>query len=279
MTKGNLDLNADDRDLMEIWHEQTRNYRGAMGRRARIIDQYMTDPAAIRRATAGWPLMAGDKVLQLPAPQGVSAELAEVCRARRSTPRGEIGGTISLAALSNVLGMAVASTRHRPSSLVPEAIVSFRPYPSAGALFPCEIFIIAGAINGLPPQPLRYDARNHTLIDFGCPRGRFQSMETVPDLQTPPCAVVIAGVLDRTTAKYGPRGYRFACLEAGHLGQNILLAAAAAGLSCLTYGSYYDYEIEKWLDLDGLNEVVLSVILLGGAEEQSAQVFNTQGST
>jgi len=267
MSTRNLDLAGDDRELMEIWHEQTRNYRGAMGRKSRIIDHYLNDPVTIRRAASDWPLSAGDRVIDLPAPQRPSGTLVDICRERRSASRAELKGSIPLSTLSDLLGLALSSTRQRPSAIVPDAVFAFRPYPSAGALYPCEIFVVPGAIEGLPPQPFRYCARNHTLVDFGCPRGRFQAVETISDPETPPCAIVIAGVLDRVTSKYGPRGYRFACLEAGHISQNILLAASALGLSSLTYGSFYDNEIEKWLDLDGMNEVVLSVILLGGAEK------------
>jgi SagB-type dehydrogenase family enzyme len=269
MTMRNLDLTADDRELMEIWHEQTRNHPGAMGRRARIIETYLTDPQLIRKAAKGWPRMAGDKIIPMPPPGKPSARLADACAVRRSTSRPEIKGRLPLQVLSDLLGLSIRSNRRHSSAIASDATFAFRPYPSAGGLFPCEIFVISGAIDGLPSQPLRYDARDHVLVDFGCPRGRFQAIETIPDLDAPPCALVIVGVLDRVTSKYGSRGYRFACLEAGHVSQNVLLAASALGLTSLTYGSYYDAELEKWLDLDGLNEVVLSVILLGCPDDGS----------
>ena len=259
-----FDLDRDDAEHMEVFHEQTRNHRGAMGRRNRIIGRYLHDPRVVHLSTQGWDLLAGDRLVTLPETDLPTSAFTEVCEARQSTRRAQIEGAITLAELSALLAIAVRSVRFGVPKAAPDTKVHFRPYPSPGGLYPCELFIIPSAVDGLVDRPYRYDAVRHALIDFGGQRGRFQAVETDNCPNPPPIAFVIVGVLDRATGKYGPRGYRLACLEAGHLGQNLVLAATALGLPNLVYASYFDAEIEQWLGMDGLNEVVLSTILLGG---------------
>ena len=67
----------------------------------------------------------------------------------------------------------------------------------------------------------------------------------------------------RQCAKYGVRGYRFAYLEAGHVGQSLALAAAGLDLRCLPIAAVYDAVIEDALDLDGVHESLVHCVLLG----------------
>ncbi len=77
-------------------------------------------------------------------------------------------------------------------------------------------------------------------------------------------AIVVTGVFWRSRFKYGLRGYRFVLLEAGHVGQNVVLAAAALGLPALPLGGFYDRPVESLVGVDGLDEAVVYVVLLGG---------------
>lgn len=265
----NLDLDNDDAELMELWHEQTRYYRGAIGRRSRIIQRYLSDPVTIQAAAQGWKIVAGEKIIALPAASLPDNSFSDVCAARESAKRAHLAGELGLGDLGTLLALAIRSHRQKPAAQAPHVLYNFRPYPSPGALYPCEIFVIPGAVAGLSHRPYRYDPVRHALIDFGCATGRFQATETDACETAPPCTIVIAGVLDRVTQKYGPRGYRLACLEAGHIGQNLILAATAMALPSLVYSAFYDVEVEQWLGLDGLNEVVLSAVLIGGADNNS----------
>ena len=74
---------------------------------------------------------------------------------------------------------------------------------------------------------------------------------------------IITGVLDRTRIKYGERGYRYALLEAGHLGQNICLLATELGLGSCALGGYIDQEVDKLLDIDLQEEFTLYLIAVG----------------
>ena len=70
-------------------------------------------------------------------------------------------------------------------------------------------------------------------------------------------------IFGRTRFKYGLRGYRFALLEAGHVAQNLLLAATALGLAAVPLGAFFDRRADVFLRLDGVNESTLYTIAVG----------------
>jgi SagB-type dehydrogenase family enzyme len=78
--------------------------------------------------------------------------------------------------------------------------------------------------------------------------------------------VFISAVFARSTFKYGDRGYRFILFEAGHLAQNATLTAQEMGLATTNVGGYSDRAIDRYLGVDGLNESVIYIMLLGQPE-------------
>ncbi len=271
-----FDLDAQEREILETAHEMTRFHRGAGQRRAVQISRFLHDPATVR-AAANLPVPGpSDLVIPLPAVMPVAMTLSDCLATRHSAQRDQLGGALTLAQIAALLELAARSQRSKPSKSAPDAIYRFRPYPSGGALYPCDIHVVPGEVSGLE-SVCRYDACQHALVDYGVPTGDFRSVETAPYPASPPAAFIISAALDRTTAKYGPRGYRFAMLEAGHIGQNLILAATAMGLPSLVYSSYHDAELERWLGFDGINEVALSVILVGGAHNGNIHQNGEQG--
>jgi SagB-type dehydrogenase family enzyme len=90
------------------------------------------------------------------------------------------------------------------------------------------------------------------------------ALSTYPEVASSCAALIlVAAIFGRTRFKYGLRGYRFALLEAGHLAQNVLLAATALGLSAVPLGAFYDRRTDDFLGLDGVNESTLYTIALG----------------
>ena len=75
--------------------------------------------------------------------------------------------------------------------------------------------------------------------------------------------VFITALFERTTFKYGSRGYRFALLEAGHVAQNLDLAAAGLGLATLNVGGFVDRQIDDLLGLDGLLHSTIYICAIG----------------
>jgi len=240
------DPDMDDREQLEIAHELTRFHRAAMPRLNRRIATFVRDANA--RIVTGH---TDDVVETLPEAVLPETSLADVLAVRRSVPRQALSGTIAPGELSALLSLAAGTNG---ADATPT-----RSYPSAGALYPCDIHVLR------PGQPAcRYDGQRHALV----PQGVIADVslaETGQPVSAPPCALVITGNFARTMTKYGGRGYRFAILEAGHISQNLVLAATALGLPSLVYGSFYDAELERMLGIDGVGEAVLAVVLVGGA--------------
>jgi SagB-type dehydrogenase family enzyme len=79
--------------------------------------------------------------------------------------------------------------------------------------------------------------------------------------------IVVSAVFWRSRFKYGLRGYRFVLLEAGHVAQNILLAAAALGLAAVPLGGFYDRRVDELLGVNGVDESALYLLCVGLPEQ------------
>jgi SagB-type dehydrogenase family enzyme len=167
-------------------------------------------------------------------------------------------GSLSLPALGTVLAAAQRS-RDRGGA-------QRRPAPSAGALYPLELYAIALRVGGVAPGLLHYDPYAHCLQRVGdlAPPAFAEALSDESLAERTACALVLTAVFWRSRFKYGQRGYRFALLEAGHVAQNAVLAAAALGVAALPLGGFYDARLDALLDVDGVDESSLYVLLLGG---------------
>jgi SagB-type dehydrogenase family enzyme len=75
--------------------------------------------------------------------------------------------------------------------------------------------------------------------------------------------VVFTSIFQRMRWKYQQRSYRYGLLEAGHLGQNLCLAATSMGLGTCCVGAYYDRDLDAMLGIDGTYEASLYIIAAG----------------
>ncbi len=127
----------------------------------------------------------------------------------------------------------------------------FRTAPSAGALYPLEIYVVAGQVDGLAPGIYQYIPAHHALkrIASGDARTDFcqAGLGQTPILQAP-VTVLISGVFKRITGKYGKRGVQYTLIEAGHAGQNILLQAVSLGLGALPIGAFDEEKVSRLLN-------------------------------
>ncbi|MET3135143.1 SagB-type dehydrogenase family enzyme [Oxalobacteraceae bacterium GrIS 1.11] len=251
-------------DAAEILHEQTKFHRATLSGQVKNIVRYLRHPFYIARGAAGYNSFAACEKIALPEPTLALGELAEAMAGRRSA-RG-FAGAISLAQLSSMLHHSLRVSHYRSSDNAPHVKLAFRGYPSPGGLYPTEFYFFINAVDGVPPCIAHYDAREHCLRILKAQDGSaFASAEVKsgPSGIDAPVVCVMTSVPQRVTAKYGSRGYRMALLEAGHASQNLCLAARGLGLGSLVYGAYYDDELAALLDIDGVTETVVSVMLLG----------------
>jgi SagB-type dehydrogenase family enzyme len=143
-----------------------------------------------------------------------------------------------------------------------------RAVPSGGALYPLELYIAALRVEAIGPGLYHFDPlrRSLAIVRDQLSPDDVASLSTYPEIVCGSAAVIfVAAVFGRTRFKYGVRGYRFALLEAGHLGQNVLLAATALGLGAVPLGGYYDRPTDEFLGLDGVNEATLYTLAVGNA--------------
>ncbi|MDY6843320.1 MAG: SagB/ThcOx family dehydrogenase [Thermodesulfobacteriota bacterium] len=130
----------------------------------------------------------------------------------------------------------------------------FRTTPSAGALYPLDIFIVVGAkgVEGLRAAVYQYIPEIHSLklvtngdVRFQVARAALLQMW----IAQAPISIVITGEYARCTKKYGERGNIYTHIEAGHTGQNIFLQAEGIGLGAGIVGAFYNKEIAKVLGI------------------------------
>jgi SagB-type dehydrogenase family enzyme len=127
-----------------------------------------------------------------------------------------------------------------------------RTAPSAGALFPLELRLVAGEVEGLPDGLYRYAPREHALdaIEAGDRREALSGAAFWQEcVLGAPAIVAVSAVYQRTTVKYADRGVRYAHMEAGHAAQNLCLQAVGLGLGAVVVGAFSDREVSAVLGL------------------------------
>jgi SagB-type dehydrogenase family enzyme len=127
-----------------------------------------------------------------------------------------------------------------------------RTAPSAGALYPLELYVVAGEVEGLPSAVYHYLPEGHRLLET-VPGDRRQALaRTALDqswLSDAAVIVVFTAIYARTTCKYGDRGVRYVHMEVGHAAQNLFLQAEAETLGSVVVGAFQDDEVSKVLEL------------------------------
>ncbi len=189
--------------------------------------------------------------------------LAELLQRRRSV-RAYRAVSLSLAELARLL-WAAQGINH------PEGL---RTAPSAGALYPLEIYVAAGDVDGLEPAVYRYRAADHALdqvIDGDVRRTLARAALNQAWLASAAVVVVITVVYERTTRKYGERGKRYVDIEVGHAAQNLYLQAEALRLGTAAVGAFDDGKIARALNLPA-NTKPLLLMPVGKRREDSQGV-------
>ena len=175
--------------------------------------------------------------LRLPAPPSAAGmSLAEALMRRRSH-REFTGQPVSTAQIAQLCWAAQGVTDHDNG---------YRTAPSAGAAFPIHLFVIGG--DGVR----EYEPTEHALRGTGSADVRTRLRRAALDqacVEEAPICMVVSLEIGRTAPKYGARAERYCLLEAGHVAQNVLLAATAMGLGGVPVGAFDDDAVAAALDL------------------------------
>jgi SagB-type dehydrogenase family enzyme len=201
-------------------------------------------PAPTPTAHAGRAL----ELRTLPRPRLTGSVSLEEAIARRASVREFAPQPLRIEEISQLLWAAQGITRDWGA----------RSAPSAGALFPLELYLVT------PEGLFLYLPDGHRLArlsghDLRSPLARAALGQDA--VEGAPAVVVITAVYSRSRARYGDRAVRFATLEAGHVAENLLLQAVALGLAALPVGAFDAGELTAVLDLPRGHEPVYLVAI------------------
>lgn len=127
-----------------------------------------------------------------------------------------------------------------------------RTAPSAGALYPLEVYVVACNVDKLPPGIYKYRPHEHELqlIKEGDKRKEICNAALSQScVENGAIVIIFSAVYERTTRKYGERGIRYVHMEVGHAGQNVSLQAISLGLGTVVVGAFYDDEIKRIMNM------------------------------
>lgn len=193
--------------------------------------------------------MAGNAIA-LPAPATDGRFSVEAALAQRASVRHFKDAPASLTEAGQLLWAAQGITR--PAGL--------RTVPSAGALYPLEVYLIGARVAGLAPGVYRYRPREHALEPHVAgnvyPRIAVAALHQ-EWLQEAPLMIAIAAVPARTQAKYRDRALQYVHMEVGHAAQNVLLQATALGLSGTPVGAFQDEALARLLNLPAAERIFI----------------------
>ncbi len=181
--------------------------------------------------------------IALPPPRTEGTLPVETALARRRSVRAFADRPLSLEQLGQILWAAQGITGSR---------WPMRTAPSAGALYPLEVLVVAGQVDGLADGIYRYRPGKHDLqaVETGDHREALARAALGQGwMAQAPATLAITGITARTAAKYGRRAERYVYMEAGHASQNVYLQAEAEGLGTTAVGAFRDNAVRALLGL------------------------------
>ena len=141
-----------------------------------------------------------------------------------------------------------------------------RHYPSGGARYPLEVYLGVQRVEGIEAGIYHYNVRSHCLEALTNEHEYLESMREGLYYEWSRDAAAfffITAVWGRNMMKYRDRGYRIILMEAGHMAQNLALAAAALGIGCCNSVGFHNQHINEVLDIEHEDEDTLYAALLG----------------
>ena len=142
---------------------------------------------------------------------------------------------------------------------ITDSTTGFRTAPSAGALYPLEIYIAIGNVEDIETGLYKYNPVNHSLIH----KKSRDMREIIYDLslrqewvKNSAAVIVYTAVFERTTRRYGERAHKYVYMEVGHSAQNVYLQAEALKMGTVAIGAFDDNGIKEALSLPQEEEPV-----------------------
>ncbi len=196
------------------------------------------------------------KQLVLPNPRHEGNTSVEEALLRRKSVREYSEEALELRECAQILWAAQGITDSRGG---------YRTAPSAGAMYPLEVYLVAGSIVDCPPGVYRYSPKAHSLnlqAEGDLRRDLVAAAGGQDSIGSAPASLVITAVFERTTGRYGERGVRYVHMDAGHAAENVYLQCVALGLGTVVMGAFRDSQVRQILQLPE-NEDPLYIVPFG----------------
>ncbi|MCL5773264.1 MAG: SagB/ThcOx family dehydrogenase [Firmicutes bacterium] len=201
-------------------------------------------------------------VIKLPEPDREGGNSLRSVLNRRRTRRKFSSMPLTLPELSNLLWCHQGLNLNRVG-------IPLRTAPSAGALFPTETYIIVNNVEGLQRGLYHYLVREHSLEFLKEENLAEEAAGVAADqkfVRNAAVLFVFTSVITRCSRKYLDRAYRFIYLDAGHIGENLHLAATDMNLGACPIAAFYDEEIDKLIGVDGKEETAIYMYAVGNLQ-------------
>jgi len=180
--------------------------------------------------------------IRLPDPARKSDTSVEAAMLARRSVRSYQDNPLTIGEMSQLLWSAQGITSPR----------GLRTAPSAGALYPLEMYVVAGNVDDLPDGVYKYFPYKHELTGLaeGDKRNELSSAALgQTSVRKAAAVIVISAVYERTTVKYGDRGIQYVHMESGHAAQNVFLQAVPLNIGTVVIGAFYDDAVKKVLKM------------------------------
>ena len=180
--------------------------------------------------------------IKLPKPKYNSDVSLEESLIKRRSVRDYTGEQLTIEEVSQLLWAAQGTTSD----------IGGRTAPSAGALYPLEVYVIVGDVHDLAIGIYLYKPKKHELVMIADKDVRQQLAGAAlgqSSVKNGAIDLVFTAVYQRTTVKYGDRGIKYVHMEIGHAAQNVCLQATAMELGVVTIGAFNDQKVSRILNL------------------------------
>ncbi len=149
-----------------------------------------------------------------------------------------------------------------------------RAAPSAGGLYPAELYLISAGTPLLSAGIYNYQPRTHSLIHFWQDHNVWSGLQKAcfghPALQNTRMAIAVTAVFHRSAWRYQDRAYRRIFLDTGHLLGNIEIASAIEDYQVSLIGGFADEAVNEILFLDKQLEGAIAIVPIVDLEDEES---------
>ncbi len=249
-------------DVAELFHENSKYRPQCMQLARRSTSEFDKEYLRYVQSRIKPDYRSHERVQLPPNPSVPDVSIAEVLASRRTPDsfRDEpLPASIIAAILSGAAGITARVSQNNGNRGF-----SLRAYPSAGALYPIELYPVVRRSSDFNEGLYYYPPGEEGVrLLRGDTEGILDAFVVEEPVRNAALIVILTSAFWRAKAKYGPRGYRYALQESGHIGANISLLGEGFGVGTVPLGGFYDDRVNDWLGIDGVNEAAVYALAIG----------------